>query len=462
MLSGCLVGSEHPDPALDVPAKYSAARGDPEAALPVFGWWRGFRSSELSALMEEAQNANLDIAVAVAQILQADAQVRIAGAPLFPSIGFAGDAEEMRQSVAVRGSRTVGSTISPVSSVYNVAINASYTLDFWGKNQSATLAATETAVASRYNRDVVALTTASTVANTYFQVLAAQDSLRIARQNVASAERILDLVKQQFNAGTTSQLEVSQQESLVGIQRATIPPLEITLRQNTVALGVLLGLPPERFKLKGGSLSGLAIPRVTPGLPSELLVRRPDVRQAEVQLASSNFSVESARAAFFPTIQLTGLGGFQSSALKTLFTPGAWYYTLAANLTQPIFDGFLLQGQLDQARGVQLQFLQSYRKAVISAFSDVEKALIAIEQTSIQERLQQEVVRASRQAFALSEAQLRAGTVNLITTLQTQQTLFTAESTLVQVKLARLQAIISLYQALGGGWPERAGPNLRS
>jgi outer membrane protein TolC len=187
-------------------------------------------------------------------------------------------------------------------------------------------------------------------------------------------------------------------------------------------------------------------------MPSELLYQRPDIRQAEAQLASSNFSVESARAAFFPQIQLTATTGVQSAALASLFGPGAWYYTLAAGLTQPLFDGFLLESQLKQAKGVQLQNLQAYRKAVLSAFADVEKALVALSQAQIQERLQAEAVRNSQKAFDVSETQLRAGTVNLITVLQTQQTLLTNENTLAQVRLTKLLAASSLFQALGGGW----------
>jgi NodT family efflux transporter outer membrane factor (OMF) lipoprotein len=291
-----------------------------------------------------------------------------------------------------------------------------------------------------------------TVANTYFQILAAQDQLRVTRRNLAAAEHILDLIKKQFAGGTASQLDVSQQEALVATQRAAIPPLEVTMRQNMAALAVLIARAPADFKVTGGTTTQITVPRITPGLPSELLYQRPDIRQAEAQLASSNFSVEAARAAFFPQIQLTGQTGSQSAALASLFGPGGWYYTLAAGLTQPIFDGFLLESQLKQAKGVQLQYLQAYRKAVLSAFADVEKALVALHQYTRQERLQAEVVAASRKAFDVAETQLRGGTVNLITVLQTQQTLFTAENNLIQVRLTKLLAASSLFQALGGGW----------
>src|SRR6201999_1829120 len=396
----------------------------------------------------------LDIAVAIAQVVQADALVGVNGAPLFPSITGTGTAEREKVSTATAGGGAGtgftggGSTFSN----YNLGLTASYMVDVWGKNRATLNAFEESATASRYNREVVTLTTLVTVANTYFQVLAAQDELRVARTNLAAAERIMTLINQQFAGGTASQLDVSQQQALVATERAAIPPLEVTLRQNIAALALLEARAPANFNVAGGALTSIAVPHVTPGLPSELLYQRPDIRQAEAQLASSNFSVEVARAAFFPQIQLTATTGVQSAALASLFGPGAWYYTLAAGLTQPLFDGFLLESQLKLAKGQQLQYLQAYRKAVLSAFADVEKALIALQKYTLQERLQSDVVTSSRKAFEVAETQLRGGTVNLITVLQTQQTLFTAELNLVSVRLNKLLAASSLFQALGGGW----------
>ncbi len=451
-LSGCIIGTERPELSLEVPAAYRAAsRSDADAAVPIVDWWRGFRSSELTTLMDAAQLHNLDIAVAVAQIVQADAQVGVSGAALLPSLTGNASAERQKQSSAntILSGQGVGGT---TFNTFSTGLTASYMLDFWGKNRAALYAAEENATVSRYNREVVTLTTIVTVANTYFQVLAAQDQLRVTRRNLEAAERILNLIKKQFNGGTASQLDVSQQEALAATQRAAIPPLEVTVGQNIAALAVLVGRAPANFTIHGGTTRQIAVPRVTPGLPSELLYQRPDIREAEAQLSASNFSVESARAAFFPQIQLTGTTGLQSAALASLFTPGAWFYTLTASLTQPIFDGFLLESQLKQAKGVQLQNLNAYRKAVLSAFSDVEKALIALQKFTLQERLQAQVVAASREAFDIAEKQLNGGTVNLITVLQVQQTLFTAENTLVQVRLSKLLAATSLFQALGGGW----------
>src|SRR5277367_6633864 len=459
VLSGCILGTERPELNLEVPTNYRAApAASADAAVPIVDWWRGFRSSELTSLMDAAQIYNLDIAVAIAQIAQADAQVGVAGAPLLPSVTGTSNAEQSRSASngsGISGSGITGSGFSTggtTFSQYSLGLTASYMIDFWGKNRATLHAAEETATASRYNREVVTLTTIVTVANTYFQVLAAQDELRVARRNLAAAERIMTLINQQFAGGTASQLDLSQQETQVATERAAIPPLEITLRQNIAALAVLVGRAPANFTVKGGMMTQIAVPRVTPGLPSELLNQRPDIRQAEAQLASSNFSVESSRAAFFPQIQLTAQTGVQSAALAALFGPGAWFYTLSAGLTQPLFDGFLLESQLKQAKGVQLQNLQAYRKAVLSAFSDVEKALVALSQSTLQERLEVEAVASARKAFEVSETQLRAGTVNLITVLQTQQTLLTNENALAQARLNKLLAASSLFQALGGGW----------
>lgn len=451
-LSGCILGSERPDLMLDVPVAYRAgpkSEAAADKAPPAVDWWRGFRSGELTKLMDAAQTNNLDIAVAVAQIIQADAQVGVSGAALLPTISGTGSAERDRGGSSASSLGTGGSS---TISTFSTGLSASYMLDFWGKNRATLLASEESATAARYNRDVVALSTMATVANTYFEVLAAQDQLRVTKRNLAAADRILTLIKTQFAGGTASQLDLSQQEALVATQRANVPPLEVTVGQDTAALALLVGKPASTFNIRGGSLSQITVPRVTPGLPSELLYQRPDIRQVEAQLASSNFSVESARAAFFPQIQLTGTTGFQSAALSSLFGPGAWFYTLTASLSQPIFDGFLLESQLKQAKGVQLQYLQTYRKSVLSAFSDVEKALIGLQKYTLQEKLQNDVVTASRKAFEVAETQFRGGTVALITVLQTEQTLFTAENNLVTVRLNKLLAASSLFQALGGGW----------
>ncbi len=452
-LGGCLL-TDKPEPGLDIPQAYDGGPRNPamaEAALPPLDWWRGFRSRELTEIIEEARAANLDIAAAVARIVQADAQARMAGAPLLPNVGLNSSASRSRASQTTGGGTTGGSGGSERDSL-SATLSASYEIDFWGKNRSALRAAEETAVASRYDREVVGLTTVVAAANAYFQVLTAQDRLQVARENLQSASRVLNLIQQRLNAGTASALDTAQQESLVNTQRAAIPPLEQTLKQNRNALAVLMARSPESVRIRGGSLRSISYPRVTPGLPSELLAQRPDIREAEAQLAAANANVANARAQMLPSITLTGESGYQSAVLKILLRPESAIYTAAAGLTQPIFDGLRLQGNLDLQKGKQDELLQNYRKAVISGFADVENALDGIRQTALRERLQRDVVTSSRRAFEISEQRLNQGTIDLVTVLQTQQSLYQAQDALVQARLAHVQAIVSLYQALGGGW----------
>ncbi|MGB8401218.1 efflux transporter outer membrane subunit [Bradyrhizobium sp.] len=452
-LAGCILTRDLPDPALEIPDGYKTARRMTAAdAPPGLDWWRGFRSPELTVLMEEAQTVNLDIAAATARFVQADAQARIAGVPLLPSLSGSGSETYSRTSGASSSGLSIGGR-EVVN--YSASLSASYELDFWGKNRDAAQAAEETAVANRFDRDVVALTTLTTVANAYFQVLAAQDRLRTAERNIASAARILDAIRQRLTAGTGTDLDVAQQESVLANQRALVPPLRQTLDQNLNALAILVSRPPEAVRVSGGSLDRIAVPRVTPGLPSELLTQRPDIRRQEAQLASATANVGSARAQFFPSIQLTGQGGYQSSALSALFQPHAAFFSLVGSATQPIFDGGKILGNFELAKARQDELLQTYRKTVIQSFADVDNALMSIRQTTIKLRLQREVVAASRRAFQLAEQQLRAGTADIVTVLNTQLTLFQAEDALSQAQLARLLAIVSLYQALGGGWEPR-------
>ncbi|HVV42108.1 MAG TPA: efflux transporter outer membrane subunit [Nitrobacter sp.] len=450
--TGCILTQDLPKPALDIPASYKAARSTTAETPPPLDWWRQFRSPELTALMEEAQTVNLDIAAAAARIIQADQQARIAGAALLPTLSTSGSETYSRTS----GSSASGLTNGGREVVnFSSSLAASYQLDFWGKNRDATLAAEETATANRFDRDVVALTTLTSVATAYFQVLASQDRIRTANRNIASATRILDAIKERLKAGTGNDLDVAQQESVLANQRAAVPPLRQTLAQNINALATLVSRPPESVHISGGSLDRIAIPRVTPGLPSELLTQRPDIRRQEAQLASATANIGSARAQFFPSIQLTGQGGYQSAALVSLFQPHAAFFSLAGGLTQPIFDGGQILANFEYTKARQDELLQTYRKTVVSAFADVDNALVAIRETTDRLRLQHEVVAASRRAFQLSEQQLRAGTADIVTVLNTQLTLFQAEDALWQAQLARLQAIVSLYQALGGGWEPR-------
>ncbi len=311
---------------------------------------------------------------------------------------------------------------------------------------------------SRFDQEVVALTVVTNVATTWFTALDLQDRLTIARQNLADAEKTLAVIQGRLAAGTATALDVSQQEALVAGQRAVIPNLQNQLEQQLIGLGILVGRPPQAITARPGTLVDLALPAVYPGLPSELLARRPDVAEAEAQLVAANANIRAARAAFFPTIQLTGSAGYQSLALTSLFGPGATVISLAANLTQPVFDAGTLRGQLEQSRGRYDELVADYRKAILQAFTDVENALTALRYTAEQLALQEQAVAIAQRAADIARAQVAAGTVDITTVLTAQTTLYTDEDNLAQVRLAHFQALLNLYKALGGGWSQPAGP----
>jgi NodT family efflux transporter outer membrane factor (OMF) lipoprotein len=445
---GCALSIADPPPAgLDIPATYQGAAGK-AGVQPAPDWWRSFRSAELSALVERAIAANYDIAAAVARIEQADAQVRIVGAQLLPAGGLTGLRSASRESGAAIGlNRRL-----PDTRLHRVSLSASYEIDFWGKNAVLVRAAERTALASRFNRDVVELAVVTGVVTTYFEVLAAQDRLRIAHDNLRLAQRVQGIIQQRLDAGTSTTVDLLQQDFVVVQQRAAIPRLTNVLRQNIFALATLTGEIPARVSVRGGSLDRLNPPQVAPALPSELLLQRPDIREAELRLAAAAANLASARVALLPSIEITGERGYASTMLQTLFTPQAALYSVAASVTQPIFDAPRLLAQIDLQKAAQQELLERYRQTIIAGFTDVERALVDIRESANEERLAAEAVAVARRGYEISERQLDAGGIELTTMLNTQRTLFESLDALAQVRLARFRAITSLYRALGGGW----------
>jgi outer membrane protein, multidrug efflux system len=442
-------GDESTAPADENAAKTSAeslAPPAPNAAgvWPATEWWHGFGSAQLDQLIKDAQLNNDDLKGAAARVEEADAQARIAGAPLLPAIALEGDATRQRAQVSGLGPQTFNS-FSPV-------VTASYQLDFWGKNRAARYAALAAARASRFDQQTVALTLVSSVATTYFQALELRDRIKVARQNVANSEKVLQGLKMQRDAGIATGLDVAQQETTVALLHASIPPLVQQLRQDVFALAVLLGKTPESIDVDDGTLASLTLPAVVEGMPSELLARRPDVASAEQQLVEANANIGVARAALFPSIQLTADGGYASSQLANLFIPGSRIWSVSAGLTQPIFQGGALRGQLTFSKARYTELLTTYHKTLLTAFSNVEGALVATQQIAEQERRQQDAVEKAQRAYQFAQTQMSAGTVNILTVLNTENALFSAQDELVQVQYLRLQAIVNLYTALGGGW----------
>jgi len=427
----------------DVPANWSQPVLTSEKTWPDRDWWTGFSSAELNGLMETAQRENLDIVIAKARVEQADALLRQTGSSLLPAIG------------ARLGARENGAIHDPASTpvqTLSASATVSYEVDFWGRNFENTRAAWRSLDASEFDQETVALTTVSSVANTYFRLLSLRDRLRLSKLNVANATKILALTRKQFDAGTISRLPLAQQESLLASLNAQAASLELQERQALGSLAVLLGKPVQDLVIAGATLEGLAAPTVGAGLTSELLARRPDVKSAEASLSAAQANLAAARAAYLPTISLTGDAGVTSTALAGLISGSNGAYTIGATLVQAVFQGGALIAQNDRAYYRREELLASYRKAALNAFADADAALTGATTSGLQEQQQLVAATSAAEALRIAELQYKAGTVDFLTVLSAQQTLYSAQDQLAQTRAARLQAVVGLFRALGGGW----------
>jgi outer membrane protein, multidrug efflux system len=458
--AGC-IGPAYHRPEVKLPSQWGTQVPSVQREWPNADWWHLFGSPTLEQYLAQAQSGGDDIAAAVARVNEAEAQARIAGAPLYPAVGASAQALRVRAFAPGGNSRQLtsgsGGTGNSgggalIYSQFTPQLSASYVLDFWGKNRAAHAAAVLQAEASHYDRQTVTLTVTSNVAQSYFQALETHDLLRVAQNNLSNAQHILDGLQLEQQVGTVTALDVAQQAAVVGAVNASIPPLEQQLHLSMDALAVLLGELPETLPLPDTGLDKVTLPPVIEGLPSQLLERRPDIASAEAQLHAANANITVARAAFFPNVALTASGGYASSILYNLLVPSGRVFQLTGTVTQDIFAGGALRGQVQYSHARYAELLANYHKAVISALSDVESALIAAQQTDEQQRRQQRATDAAQRAFDFAQEQMAAGTTNILTVLNTETTLFTAEDQLVVVKFQHLQALLQLYQALGGGW----------
>jgi NodT family efflux transporter outer membrane factor (OMF) lipoprotein len=433
-------------PVVEMPAGWTLGGKAGNQEWPDNDWWKRFGSAELSQLVDQGQKSNLEIAAALSRVRQAETRSKIAGAPLLPSLDYSTGAYRDLPIANTGSANTSASSMLYVS----------YEIDFWGKNKASLAAAQASLKANRYDRQTVALTVTSAIVSTYLQVLSLHDRLDSARENVANAERVLALVEAQHGAGAASSLDLARQRSALSGQKAALPDLMQQEREAQSSLAILLGQPPQNFKVGSYGLSTVGLPDVTPGLPSELLSRRPDIRRTEAQLAAANANIAVARAALFPSIRLTGATGAQSNALLTLFDGPNLLANVGASLAGPIFDAGRLKNQRDLAIEQKHELVQVYRATVISALSEVDNVLGRIRSLDEQRRLKTSEMEQARFAFNLSEIRYKVGAEDLMTVLDTQRGLSDARNELGLLKLRRLQATVALYKALGGGWQDDA------
>ena len=432
--------------APDVPARFESDADAPAVAWPAQDWYRAFSSDELNAFIDQAALHNEDLAGARARVTQADARARQAGAAILPSV----DAEGNANYLAGHSSRGGGHELD-----WSAMLSASYEVDFWGKNRATANSALRLADAARAERDTVAVTTLAGVAAGYFRIIALDERLTIARSNRDAARQVLGVVQARFDAGAAGPVELAAQKSAVDTAEVAITDLGPQEGEALAALALLLGRFPEQFRIDGTSLDALHEPLLGPGLPSELLTRRPDLRLAEANLKAAHADVLVARAAMLPSLNLTAGAGVQNPALPAtvLTIPGIGpSFALGGDLLQPIFDHGRLRAQRDEAVAKELELLTVYRSAIIAAFGDVENALRAAQQLHQAMQFELDNVVQSERAFTGAKLRYESGSGDFLTLLQAQQSLYAARDRIIQAKLARLQSLVGLCKALGGGW----------
>ena len=445
LCAGCTLRAAKPvEPAL--PAAFEKVLPGEPANWPSKDWYHSFASVELDALISEAVSNNFDLDTARARVAQADARARQARAGILPTVDAGGNANYLAGH-SVNGSAH--------ETDWAALLSASYEVDFWGKNRATANSARYLAVASRADRDTVALTALAGVANSYFQVLSLRERLAVARSNVDAARKLMDVVDSRFKVGLSNPVEVATQRAALASAELTIPELEQLQEEAVASLAVLLGRPPEGFKVEGAPLESLTEPSVAAGLPSELLRRRPDIFTAESNLRSASADLVAARAALFPSLTLTAAGGVQNPALNAAITSLSGVgptLNLGAALAQPIFNGGRLRAARAEAQAKQQESATSYRAAIVAALVDVENSLSAIRHLDAARDFQNENMEQSARAFEGAELRYKQGAGDFLSVLEAQRILYTVRDQFIQYRLARLQALVSLCKALGGGW----------
>lgn len=449
MLSACGSSPQRPDSDIVPPAAWqSPHRADAEQDAS--RWWTRFASPQLDQLINQARVGSYDLAAAIARVRQARADTAIASGSQLPEIQGTGNANRQKLLRGDGYRQLDADSSNKAVDYFDVGLNASYEIDFWGGKRASRDSAQFSLQASEFDRATVELTLLSGVANSYTQVLSLQEQNRIAQLNLANAQNVLQLVQTRYDAGSATALELAQQKSLVAAQQRQLPTVRQQAEDARIALAALLGRPVQDLPDTHESFDQLQWPQISAGLPSELLTRRPDIARAEAQLAAAQANVTVARAAMLPKITLSASIGSGANQAGDLWRSP--FYNLTGGLIAPIFNNGRLRAERDKATARQEELLETYRGAIINGFADVEKALNSIRGLDQQRRWQSEELNQAQSAFNIAQSRYQAGAEDLLTVLETQRTLYAAQDQNVQLRLSRMQASIALYKALGGGW----------
>lgn len=451
LISGCMVGPDYKRPSATVPTEFRGVSRDASiaeaASLGDQKWWDVFRDEQLQSLIRTAIQQNYDVRIAATRVLQAQAQLGITRSNQFPSVSGGAN---------ISAQRTPETIAFPPLEQSNgqLFLSAAWQLDFWGQYRRATEAARASLLATEWGRRAVISSLIASVASAYFQLRGLDLQMDLSRDALTARRESLRLTTVLANHGNTSELDVRQAEQLVYTASEEIPDLERRIQQQENLLSTLLGNNP------GPITRGLALteqphpPEVPAGIPSELLERRPDIRQSEQFLVAANAQIGVARAAYYPQISLTGTGGFQSDALARLFAGTAGLWSVAGSLAQPIFTAGKIRSGVRLAEAQQQEAVLSYQQTIQQSFRDVSDSLVGYRKLR-EFREQQELLTASAQGAAhLSNIRYRGGVASYLEVLTNETNYFSAELNLAQAQVNELLALVQLYQALGGGWQQ--------
>lgn len=442
-------------PKLATPDIHPPVADTDQLPRPKQNWWTEFNNDELNELIETALTNNYDLRVAVARIEQAENQARIAEGARAPSIEFFSGIEARGPAEGVGSARSREEWSS--RGIYQFGLRARYEVDLWGRLGYEAKSALEQARASVFAREVVALTLVSETATAYFRYLSLSERIVIAQKNRQLAEDVAQAIGRRVQRGDASKIDQQQQQIAIALIDNNLANLQLERERVLNRLAVYLGKPAGTIKLSGSSLLNAPLPKVAPGLPSELLCRRPDIRRAEAQLAASSANVDAARANLLPSVTLTGQFGQGSYKLTELLSPQSILYSVAGNLVANVFDGERKENQLTQARASNRELLEQYANAVLAALRDVEDSLTGIRMTAAQQQALAEALNRNSKLLEMSYEIYNRGALDLISLLDLQRNVYLAQDAEAGARFEQLRSTIDLFKALGGGVAQQQG-----
>lgn len=451
-IAGCAVGPDYRRPETATPAAYRFEAEPSADSVADTGWWQVYQDPVLQALIREGLANNLDVRMAAARVDQARAVLGSARLQQLPQVSVTGGAQRQRTSLYELPPGTPA-----VTNVFALEGNLSYEIDFWGKYRRATEAARAQLLQSDYAKQDVMAGLVTGVATAYFTLQTLDEQLAITRRTVDTRQKFVDLTQAQHDRGTVSELDVATAQAQLAIAKANLPELKLLIGQTEDQLSVLLGRYPDAILREDGAGAAANLAHAPPpvpaaGLPSALLERRPDVREAEQNLVAANAQVGVAKANLFPSITLTAAGGGISNALSSLFSGPARTWSAGAEVLQPLLNSQRNLYQLDLADAQKRQALFQYQKSVQTAFQEVSDALLARQQDADVQAAQEAQVDAQRRANTIALARYRVGYASYFNVIDADRDLFTAELSLSAARLNTLLSVVQLYRALGGGW----------